>query len=222
MPDKERSYRILKEEIMNLTLKPGEILSELKLSARLRISRTPIREILMRLKNEFLIEVKPQSGTFVSLIDRQLIDEALFARVILEKAVVKEAIRMQNPSLIPELKENLRLQHQIESMPERESEFHQLDLQFHRLFFEKTDKLHLWKSLQDLSTHYNRMRQLIESKGGGVGAIVQQHESLVRLIAKGKTDAIDAFYESHVVTPSFGWDSQLNEHPELRRYIKEA
>ena len=52
---------------MSLELKPGELLSEVELSEKLNISRTPIREVLMRLKNEHLIEVKPQSGTYVSL-----------------------------------------------------------------------------------------------------------------------------------------------------------
>ena len=58
---KEYAYRILKENIMSLELKPGELLSEVELSEKLNISRTPIREVLMRLKNEHLIEVKPQS-----------------------------------------------------------------------------------------------------------------------------------------------------------------
>ncbi len=45
----------------------------------------------MRLKNEHLIEVKPQAGTYVSLIDRDLINEAIFMRSVLEKEVLKEA-----------------------------------------------------------------------------------------------------------------------------------
>ena len=70
---KEYAYRILKENIMSLELKPGELLSEVELSEKLNISRTPIREVIMRLKNEHLIEVKPQSGTYVSLIDLNLL-----------------------------------------------------------------------------------------------------------------------------------------------------
>ena len=75
---KEYAYRVLKGNIMSLELKPGELLSESDLSEKLNISRTPIREIIMILKGEHLIEVKPQAGTYVSLIDRELIDEAIF------------------------------------------------------------------------------------------------------------------------------------------------
>ncbi|MCH1960595.1 GntR family transcriptional regulator [Romboutsia hominis] len=77
---KEYAYRILKDNIMSLELKPGELLSESDLSEKLNISRTPIREVLMKLKNEHLIEVKPQSGTYVSLMDSKIIDEAIFMR----------------------------------------------------------------------------------------------------------------------------------------------
>ena len=62
---KEYAYRVLKDNIMSLELKPGELLSESELSEKLNISRTPIREVIMRLKGEHLIEVKPQAGTYV-------------------------------------------------------------------------------------------------------------------------------------------------------------
>ena len=84
---KDYAYRVLKDNIMTLNLKPGELLSEADLSEKLGISRTPIREVLMRLKNEHLIEVKPQTGTYISLIDANLIEEAMFMRYTLEKEV---------------------------------------------------------------------------------------------------------------------------------------
>ena len=88
---KEYAYRVLKGNIMSLELKPGELLSESDLSEKLKISRTPIREVIMKLKNEHLIEVKPQAGTYVSLIDKEIIDEAIFMRKLLEKGVLREA-----------------------------------------------------------------------------------------------------------------------------------
>ena len=88
---KEYAYRVLKDNIMCLELKPGELLSESDLSEKLNISRTPIREVIMRLKGEHLIEVKPQAGTYVSLIDKEIIEEAIFMRRLLEKEVLKEA-----------------------------------------------------------------------------------------------------------------------------------
>ena len=97
----------LKENIMSLELKPGELLSEVELSEKLNISRTPIREVLMRLKNEHLIEVKPQSGTYVSLIDLDLIEEAIFMRFALEEKVLKEACNYFPEDKIIELEKEI-------------------------------------------------------------------------------------------------------------------
>lgn len=88
---KEYVYRVLKDNIMSLELSPGEILSESDLSKKLNVSRTPIREVLIKLKAEKLIEVKPQAGTYVSQIDWNLIEEAIFIRYNLEKEALKEA-----------------------------------------------------------------------------------------------------------------------------------
>ena len=81
---KDYVYRVLKNNIMSLQLKPGQVLSELDLANKLEVSRTPIREVLIKLKGEKLIEVKPQTGTYVSLIDWKLVGEAIFVRCTLE------------------------------------------------------------------------------------------------------------------------------------------
>ncbi len=59
-------YAILKDEILSLRLKPGSQLHIVKLSERLGLSRTPIREALLRLENQGLVEVHPRIGFFVS------------------------------------------------------------------------------------------------------------------------------------------------------------
>ena len=87
--NKDYSYRVIKEAIMSLELKPGQAISEIELADMLNISRTPIREVMAKLKEEYLVEVLPQVGTYVSKIKSQLIEEAAFMRFTLEKEVLK-------------------------------------------------------------------------------------------------------------------------------------
>ena len=103
---KEYAYRVLKDNIMSLELKPGEVLSEMELAEKLNLSRTPIREVIMRLKGEHLIDVKPQSGTSVSLIDMDLIEEAVFMRFVIEEEVLKLACKSFPNDLFLELEKN--------------------------------------------------------------------------------------------------------------------
>ncbi len=89
--NKDYSYRIIKEGIMSLELQPGKAISEIELAEALHLSRTPIREVMAKLREEYLVEVFPQVGTYVSKIKPQLVEEASFMRYYLEKEILKLA-----------------------------------------------------------------------------------------------------------------------------------
>ena len=121
---KEYVYRVLKDNIMSLELSPGEILSESDLSKKLNVSRTPIREVLIKLKAEKLIEVKPQAGTYVSQIDWNLIEEAIFIRYNLEKEALKEACENFSEDTLIEMEKCLFAQKLVEQKGNDLLEFH--------------------------------------------------------------------------------------------------
>ena len=89
---KEFIYRTLKYNIMTLFLKPGEKISESELQNFFNTSKSPIREALVKLKEEKLIEAIPQKGTFISKINLKLVENTLFIRKILEKEVLRLVI----------------------------------------------------------------------------------------------------------------------------------
>ncbi|MGG1931771.1 GntR family transcriptional regulator [Paenibacillus macerans] len=65
------TYNKIKEDIMNMTLEPGMDVSVQKLSERYGVSRTPVREAVVRLQQSGLVEIYPQRKTVVSKIDLQ-------------------------------------------------------------------------------------------------------------------------------------------------------
>ncbi len=216
---KDYAYRVLKDNIMSIQLKPGDLLSESDLSQKLNISRTPIREVLMKLKAEHLIEVKPQSGTYISLIDWNLIEEAIFMRYTLEKEVLKEACESFPDEILMELEKNIFAQSLIVDKEDNDIEFHALDKEFHKLLFLGTNKVHIWESITSLSTHYNRMRLLSEMKSNKK-QIVEQHKIYLDMIKNKSKDGIEKVIESHIKSPLKGWDSMIEERDDLKFYIK--
>lgn len=216
---KEYAYRVLKDNIMSLDLKPGELLSESNLSETLNISRTPIREILMRLKNEHLIEVKPQAGTYVSLINRDLINEAIFMRSVLEKEVLKEACREFPEELFIELEKNLFAQKLVVDKEGKEIEFHNLDKNFHRLIFLGCNKGNIWDNIMNISTHYNRMRLLSEMKSNKI-QIIKHHEEMLEIIKNNEFDKIDTYVNKHIVEPANEWETLINENEEIKAFFQ--
>ena len=216
---KEYAYRVLKENIMSLELKPGELLSESDLSEKLSISRTPIREVIMKLKGEHLIEVKTQAGTYVSLIDKEMIDEAIFMRKLLEKGVLKEACTEFSEEMFMELEKNLFAQKLVLNKDGKESEFHNLDKEFHRLIFIGCNKINIWESIMKISTHYNRMRLLSETKIDKA-QIIKQHEEMIAIIKNKDFNKIDEYIEKHIVAPANEWNKLIDDNEEIRMYLK--
>ncbi|MBO5130764.1 MAG: GntR family transcriptional regulator [Romboutsia sp.] len=215
---KDYAYRVLKDNIMTLNLKPGELLSEADLSEKLGISRTPIREVLIRLKNEHLIEVKPQTGTYISLIDANLIEEAMFMRYTLEKEVLKTVSNNINDNLLIELEKNLFAQKLIANRDDSAIEFHKLDKKFHQLLFEGSNKKNIWNSILNISTHYNRMRLLFEMQANKE-EIINQHEEYLNVIKNKSLDDIDKIVTYHIKGRAKEWLNYTEEH-KLFQYFK--
>jgi len=80
----EQAYRILKSQILGCNLSPGEKLDIFQLSEQFKVSRTPIKEALNRLAQEGLLEIRPQSGTFVAPIDPRDIEHVFDIRLMIE------------------------------------------------------------------------------------------------------------------------------------------
>ena len=93
----DEAYKIIKEAIISLKLKPGERLGISMLAKQLRISTTPVRAALARLEQEGLIEIIRFKGAFVAQIDDDDVEEIFELRKLLEGAAVKMAATSFSP-----------------------------------------------------------------------------------------------------------------------------
>ena len=215
---KDYVYRVLKDNIMCLELKPGELLSESDLAKKLNVSRTPIREVLIKLKAEKLIEVKPQAGTYVSLIDWNLIEEAIFIRYNLEKEALKEACENFSDDILMEMEKCLFAQKLIAQKGDNLLEFHNLDKEYHRLLFVGINKSNVWESICNISTHYNRIRLLAEMKLNKE-FLVDQHITYLDIIKNKDSNIIDEVVSHHIKEPVGQWKKLIKEESEISKYI---
>ena len=202
--NKDFSYRVIKEAIMSLELKPGQAISEIELADMLNISRTPIREVMAKLKEEYLVEVLPQVGTYVSKIKSQLIEEAAFMRFTLEKEVLKLACESFPQDQILELKRNIALQEELLGQIGVEREFHKLDKNFHQIIYFGIKRENVWDSITRLSTHYNRIR-LLSEMAHSFDVVVDQHKEIVRIIENKEIDKVESIVRKHIIEPMKTW-----------------
>ena len=93
-------YAELRAEFVSLQRRPGEPISESELARSYGFSRTPVREAVLKLADEGLIEIFPQSGTFTARIPLAALPEAIVIRKALEETSAQFAARAGSRSQI--------------------------------------------------------------------------------------------------------------------------
>ena len=156
---REYVLRVLKKNIIECALKPGQMLSENALTEELNVSRTPVREALVELSKIDLIEVRPKRGSRVTKINYALVEESNFARKVLEKAIVEICCDLEKPQDFFRLEENLKLQKRFLYMS-NQSRLLELDDEFHQLLFQMAKKSHVYDYLEDIRIPFDRIRYL--------------------------------------------------------------
>lgn len=174
-------YTALREQILSLELPPGTPLSENEASQQFQVSRTPVRESFMRLAQEGLVQVLPQRGTFVSLIDTALVEEARFMREHLECAVIELACTGFPEDALRQLEMNLA-QQQVSIRLEDEDAMFELDQTYHRILFEGCGKSYTWNALSQLTVHLNRSRRLKLAADHNWQHLYEQHRQMADAI----------------------------------------
>ncbi|MFD2117193.1 GntR family transcriptional regulator [Paenibacillus yanchengensis] len=190
-------YLKLREQILNLELLPGTPLSENESAQIFQVSRTPVRESFLRLSQEGLVQVLPQRGTFVSLIDSELVEEARFMREHLESAVIKLACKQLDDSYMAQLEQNIVKQQVCLELQDNKEMF-LLDQQFHRLLFEGCQKLHTWFAMQQLTVHLDRSRALMLVSELQWHHLFEQHQQMVIAIRAGDMEQADEVMHQHL------------------------
>ena len=179
-------YRVLKENIMQLKLKPGEKISELEIKNIFNISRSLIREAIVRLVDEFLINVIPQKGTYVSLLDPNLIEDSLFMRLSIEKEVMKIVCSkfFNSEVLINELEIIYKEQKKIVDNLNNDNinNFLILNEKFHSTIFKNIDKIRIWEEIYKFGTHYLRFHILLSLSKINFDFAMKQHINIINAI----------------------------------------
>ncbi len=192
-------YLALKEDIINLRLAPGQLISENEISKKYNVSRTPVKTAFLKLKSERFIEIVPQKGTYVTLLDMELIKQIIYMRTVLESTVINEIIGDITEETILKLAENLKEQEEIIGKNEvNPSYFYKKDGQFHAFLFDFAGKIRLWEIIQEFQVYYTRFRMLDIVALNCFDVLYKEHCELFDIIKNGKKDKVDEMINRHL------------------------
>ena len=215
--NQQYAYRIIKNNIMRTILKPGELLDERILSDTLGMSRTPIREALISLKQEYLVDIYPQRKTRVSLIDLSIVEDGLFVRSKIEPYIFETLMENPDSATFLKLKENLVLQKQAISDEEHILNFLDYDNSFHKIMYLGAGKEKIWDCISSISAQFNRIRYFDTLFGSErLSDVYAEHEKLFNVLITKNSDHVDTkeLVEEHLS----GYQINL---PRLLEYNKE-
>jgi len=178
----EQMYQILKEKIYNLEYQPGTNLSVSSLSKELEVGKSPIRDALQRLSQDKLVQIFPQSGTRVSLINMRKVEEERFLRKSLELHALQEVFNQSDFSLIEAMEKSIEKQKKIDFNQNLLS-FVQEDNYFHQLIFQQINMTDCWTLLKDYTSNDYRVRLLIHKTLIKTNiCLLQNHQDLVQAL----------------------------------------
>lgn len=207
--------RVLLYNLTNLNLIPGKILSEKEVADHLKVSRTPVREAFIHLAQEELLEIRPQKGTYVSLIDLDHVEEARYMRKCLEKPTVVLACSVLGEGELFSLRENLRMEEKAVA-DKNYLRFYELDEELHRILFQGCGKSRIWEHLRRMNSHFNRLRML-SLFNTDWNRVLNQHRRMVDCIAAGDGKGAEQVMEEHLNKVTFDLMEMAQDYPDYFR-----
>lgn len=189
----------LRRAILAMEITPGAALVEKELTARFGTSRTPVREALIRLKEEGLVEIFPQAGTFVARIPTEAIPEAVFIRQALECATVQLLARTVTEQAIAKLDATIARQHEAFEAGDQEG-FHLADEAFHETLAVIAGYPGIWKIAHAAKSQIDRCRRMTLPVPGRMAMVMREHLLIIDAIRRHDGSAAEVAMRQHLGT----------------------
>jgi len=190
------AYRAIKDRIIFLDLKPGEKILEAEVAEALKVSRTPVREALLMLENEKLVECTDSAGFIVRKFSANEIDEYFAVRTVIEGFVMSLVLERITGAELDALKRNVEEGRRyleagdIRNIIRCESEFHEI-------LYRAAKSDVLFETISRLTDKFKWLRAIALSATGGAKQSLSQHGKILEAIEKGDSKRLKVLMRSH-------------------------
>lgn len=194
---KQKAYKFIKERIVNFKVKPGEKISEIELSKILKISRTPIREALLMLEHEKLIECDNSMGFIVRRFTKKELNDYFIIRMVIEDLVLNLVQENITDEEIKSLHKNVEIGNSIVN-GNNILELIKCETEFHQILYKATKSDVLLEIISPLIDKFQWLRALAFSIPGAAANGLSQHEKMLELIEKKDLNGLRRTMEEHL------------------------
>jgi DNA-binding GntR family transcriptional regulator len=214
---KDVVYERLRQEIIEFTLQPGTPLREAELSRRLGVSKTPLREALVRLQRDNLVELTPYKGAVVSGYSRADLQNIYQLRELLEGACAREAAQAATPDDLAELSSIIRDTRAALGGGERDA-VAPLFNAFDEVLYRQTRNPYIKDQIEALHAHLDRIGQLTVTIPGRFERSAGEHEAIFEAILRRDPAMAEQRMREHILSVMVDQlanlpDEGLGRHP---------
>lgn len=190
-------YQKLKRRIIAGKLRLGQRIMDAELIEEFNVSRTPIREALLKLKGEGLIEIHPRSGTFVFRFSEDDLTTLCETRIVIEQGALRKACKCNSIRLLNELTQNLQCQKKL-IQSDIFDDYLKLDKEFHNIFFVMAKNYYLEQAFTIISDKINVLRSYLNLTRDFIVNSICGHESIVDFIVNEDIEGACKRLEKHI------------------------
>lgn len=182
----------LRHDVIVGRLAPRTMLSEQEFAVRFGVSRTPVREAMIKLAEEGLVEIFPQYGSFVAPIKLLDVFDSQFAREALESAAVEKAVERLDRRQDGELRAVIARQRSA-LRPQDRDKFFRADEDMHMLILRIAGHADAWRFVESAKAQMDRVRHIAITLPRKQASILAEHEAVVdRMLARDTRGAVEA------------------------------
>lgn len=207
-------FEHLRELIVSLAVEPGTVLPRPQLCEYYGLSLSPVREALLRLEEEHLVDIFPQHQTQVRRIDLAQARQAHFLRLSVELEMVYTLARRGDPALGRTLHELVARQRACLEAGDLAG-FTAVDLEFHRAMYDAAAVPDLWSLARSRSGNLDRLRRLHLPMNGKARSILAQHAEIAHCIGRGDAEGAQRSVRTHLSGTLNAIDALRERYPEL-------
>lgn len=207
-----RVVSALRDDIVTMALKPGDVISESDIAGRYGVSRQPVREAFIRLAQQGLLLIRPKRATMVKKISPEGVRQSRFIRESIEVEIVRRVAGKPGEDAAIVLKD-LIAEQEAASDANDSRQFHKLDELFHRTLARLAGVEYAWQLIDDHKMQLDRVRYLTLGTSSSRVAI-GEHKVIAAAVAKGDVAGAEAAMRAHLARAEVLLNQTIADHPD--------
>ncbi|SMQ75785.1 transcriptional regulator, GntR family [Devosia lucknowensis] len=203
----------LRDDIVSMALKPGDVISESDIAGRYGVSRQPVREAFIRLAQQGLLLIRPKRATVVKKISPDGVRQSRFIRESIEVEIIRRVAANPGPD-VKDVLERLIADQEAASAANDSRRFHKQDELFHRTLARLAGVEYAWQLIDDHKMQLDRVRYLTLGVSSSQRAIAE-HKLIAEAVSQGDTAGAEAAMRAHLGRAEMLLSQTIEDYPDF-------